>query len=158
MPDQNLELAPGASPDGSSGADGKHAHPPDEGNAGGHGDGDAKELGGGTTESAVHGDANEGQEQQEQGKDGEESEVPTEEKEGETRAAGGKAGVGEEEEEGDADEDEIDVPSELEDIVEALLCGLRDKDTVVRWSAAKGVGRITERLPQELGARRWGWF
>eukprot|EP00752_Nemacystus_decipiens_P005667 g5128.t1 len=52
-------------------------------------------------------------------------------------------------EEGREDE-EVDVPEELEDVVEALLCGLRDRDTVVRWSAAKGIGRITERLPQEL--------
>lgn len=48
-------------------------------------------------------------------------------------------------------ETEVDIPVELEDIVEALLCGLRDMDTVVRWSAAKGIGRITERLPQDLG-------
>ncbi|CAN0086774.1 unnamed protein product [Ectocarpus sp. 13 AM-2016] len=48
------------------------------------------------------------------------------------------------------EEEEVDVPEELEDIVEALLCGLRDRDTVVRWSAAKGIGRITERLPREL--------
>lgn len=51
-------------------------------------------------------------------------------------------------------ETEVDIPDELEDIVEALLCGLRDRDTVVRWSAAKGIGRITERLPQELGEPR----
>ncbi|CAM9467497.1 unnamed protein product, partial [Hapterophycus canaliculatus] len=48
------------------------------------------------------------------------------------------------------EEEDVDVPEELEDIVEALLCGLRDRDTVVRWSAAKGIGRITERLPQDL--------
>ncbi|CAM9573000.1 unnamed protein product, partial [Laminaria digitata] len=45
---------------------------------------------------------------------------------------------------------EVDIPDELEDIVEALLCGLRDRDTVVRWSSAKGIGRITERLTQDL--------
>lgn len=56
------------------------------------------------------------------------------------------------------EEEEVDVPEELEDIVEALLCGLRDRDTVVRWSAAKGIGRITERLPRELGTSDWrGW-
>ncbi|PFX29522.1 tubulin-specific chaperone D-like isoform X1 [Stylophora pistillata] len=48
------------------------------------------------------------------------------------------------------EEEDYDVPEELEDIIEKLLTGLRDKDTVVRWSAAKGIGRITGRLPQEL--------
>jgi len=44
--------------------------------------------------------------------------------------------------------EEVWVPDEVEDIVEQLLVGLRDRDTVVRWSAAKGVGRITSRLPR----------
>ncbi|XP_067044336.1 tubulin-specific chaperone D-like [Acropora muricata] len=48
------------------------------------------------------------------------------------------------------EEEEYDVPEELEEVIEKLLAGLKDKDTVVRWSAAKGVGRITGRLPQEL--------
>ncbi|CAM9269553.1 unnamed protein product, partial [Discosporangium mesarthrocarpum] len=61
----------------------------------------------------------------------------------------GAGGRGEGEEEEDAEED-VDMPEELEEIIEALLCGLRDWDTVVRWSAAKGVGRITERLPKDL--------
>merc|ERR1719369_1029415 len=38
----------------------------------------------------------------------------------------------------------------IEDVIEELLLGLRDKDTVVRWSAAKGIGRVTGRLPREL--------
>jgi len=38
----------------------------------------------------------------------------------------------------------------VESVVEQLLLGLRDKDTVVRWAAAKGVGRVTMRLPKSL--------
>ncbi|KAJ8036756.1 Tubulin-specific chaperone D [Holothuria leucospilota] len=48
------------------------------------------------------------------------------------------------------EDDDYDVPEEVEDVIEQLLVGLKDKDTVVRWSAAKGIGRVTNRLPQEL--------
>lgn len=44
------------------------------------------------------------------------------------------------------DDDEANVPSEIEEIIEQLLLGLKDRDTIVRWSAAKGFGRITNRL------------
>ena len=55
----------------------------------------------------------------------------------------------EDEEDDDEDEEEEEVPEETDAVIETLLCGLRDKDTVVRWSAAKGVGRLTGRLPRE---------
>lgn len=70
-------------------------------------------------------------------------------------AAGASAalsdGPGDEDVEGDDDDEDFEVVEELEEVIEALLAGLRDKDTVVRWSAAKGVGRITGALPKELG-------
>ena len=57
----------------------------------------------------------------------------------------------EQEEEDDDDEDsDDDVPEEMEEVIEQLLIGLRDKDTVVRWSAAKGIGRISGRLPRDF--------
>ncbi|XP_010814748.1 tubulin-specific chaperone D isoform X3 [Bos taurus] len=43
-----------------------------------------------------------------------------------------------------------DVPEEVESVIEQLLVGLKDKDTIVRWSAAKGIGRMAGRLPKEL--------
>ncbi|MEE6506738.1 hypothetical protein FKM82_007829 [Ascaphus truei] len=48
------------------------------------------------------------------------------------------------------DEEEYDIPEEVENVIEQLLVGLKDKDTIVRWSAAKGIGRLTGRLPQLL--------
>jgi hypothetical protein len=57
--------------------------------------------------------------------------------------------VGDEGKQSDEAED-FDVPESIEEIIEKLLLGLKDKDTVVRWSAAKGIGRITGRLPRSL--------
>lgn len=48
------------------------------------------------------------------------------------------------------DDAHVDVPAETEDIIDLLLQGLRDTDTVVRWSSAKGIGRVTGRLPLEF--------
>eukprot|EP00890_Picochlorum_soloecismus_P004785 jgi/Picsp_1/5307/NSC_02668-R1_tubulin-specific chaperone d len=38
----------------------------------------------------------------------------------------------------------------LETSVEALVSGLEDKDTIVRWSSAKGIGRIASKLPEDF--------
>ena len=48
------------------------------------------------------------------------------------------------------EEDDQDIPECLDDIVGILLLGLQDKDTIVRWSAAKGLGRIANRLSSEM--------
>uniref|UniRef100_H2YAQ7 Tubulin-specific chaperone D n=1 Tax=Ciona savignyi TaxID=51511 RepID=H2YAQ7_CIOSA len=50
----------------------------------------------------------------------------------------------------ESEDEEYDIPEEVETVIEIVLNGLKDKDTVVRWSSAKGVGRITGRLPKEL--------
>ncbi|XP_015590028.1 tubulin-specific chaperone D [Cephus cinctus] len=48
------------------------------------------------------------------------------------------------------DADDQDVPPAIEDIIEQLIQGLRDKTITIRWSAAKGIGRITARLPIDM--------
>uniref|UniRef100_A0A182PP00 Tubulin-specific chaperone D n=1 Tax=Anopheles epiroticus TaxID=199890 RepID=A0A182PP00_9DIPT len=53
------------------------------------------------------------------------------------------------EEEEDVDDEEI--PADIEEIIERLLLGLKGNSTIVRWSSAKGIGRITNRLPKLLG-------
>ncbi|GMP61853.1 hypothetical protein CsSME_00024154 [Camellia sinensis var. sinensis] len=47
-------------------------------------------------------------------------------------------------------EEDMDVPEIVEEIIELLLSGLKDTDTVVRWSAAKGIGRVTSHLTYTL--------
>lgn len=51
----------------------------------------------------------------------------------------------------DVDDDDIDVPSEIEEIIEELLQAMRNPSSDIRWSSAKGIGRITSRLPKEFG-------
>ncbi|KAF5389176.1 hypothetical protein D9757_003527 [Collybiopsis confluens] len=48
------------------------------------------------------------------------------------------------------DEEDVDVPEAVETVLDQLFTALQDKDTLVRWSAAKGVTRIAERLPLDL--------
>ena len=48
------------------------------------------------------------------------------------------------------EDDDFDVPEEVEEVIHVLLTHLKDSNTVVRWSAAKGIGRITGRLPLAL--------
>jgi len=45
---------------------------------------------------------------------------------------------------------EIPILEKLEDVLDILLNGLRDTATIVRWSSAKHIGRLTERLPSVL--------
>lgn len=47
-------------------------------------------------------------------------------------------------------EEDYDIPPELETVIEHLLVGLKDTENIVRWSAAKGIGRVTGRLHKEL--------
>ena len=66
-----------------------------------------------------------------------------------TAAAAAAADVAVDEEE-EGEQEEAEVPEAIEEIIEQLLRGLGDGDTVVRWSAAKGIGRVTARLPLDM--------
>lgn len=48
------------------------------------------------------------------------------------------------------DESTIEVPDEIEEVIDQLLQGLRNADSIVRWCAAKGIGRVTGRLTKDL--------
>lgn len=49
-----------------------------------------------------------------------------------------------------ASDEEVVVPDAIEEVIEELLQGLRSGGNDVRWSAAKGIGRVTNRLSKEL--------
>ncbi|KAL2514965.1 Tubulin-folding cofactor D [Forsythia ovata] len=49
----------------------------------------------------------------------------------------------------------MDVPEIVEEIIELLLSGLRDTDTVVRWSAAKVLSSVLERFSAYEGDGSW---
>ncbi|XP_055338499.1 tubulin-specific chaperone D-like [Paramacrobiotus metropolitanus] len=46
------------------------------------------------------------------------------------------------------EESETEVSAYVEQVIGLLLQSLNDADGIIRWSAAKGIGRISERLPQ----------
>ncbi|GJJ74654.1 tubulin-specific chaperone D [Entomortierella parvispora] len=48
------------------------------------------------------------------------------------------------------DDENFEVPEAVENVIERLMNGLRDRDTIVRWSAAKGMGRMSNRLPKDM--------
>jgi len=48
------------------------------------------------------------------------------------------------------EEQQLEIAAEIEEILGVLLASCADRDTVVRWSAAKGVGRLAGCLPQDL--------
>lgn len=50
----------------------------------------------------------------------------------------------------DEDGEDVEVAEEIEEVIEHMLVSLKDKETVVRWTAAKGIGRVTGRLPKDL--------
>lgn len=65
-------------------------------------------------------------------------------------AGDGSEGVGEIDFEA-TDDANIQVPDAIEEVVEVLLQSLRSPSGAIRWSAAKGIGRVCGRLPRALG-------
>ncbi|KXN88249.1 Tubulin-specific chaperone D [Leucoagaricus sp. SymC.cos] len=53
----------------------------------------------------------------------------------------------------DGREEESEIPDVVETLLQSLFDTLQDKDSIVRWSAAKGVARIAERLPQDFASQ-----
>ena len=57
---------------------------------------------------------------------------------------------GDDDDEGGEDELDDDQLEKLEFIIQFLLDALKDDDNIVRWTAAKGIGRITMRLSKDF--------
>jgi tubulin-specific chaperone D len=51
------------------------------------------------------------------------------------------------------EEEMIDIPTIVQSILDLLMAGLSDKELYVRWSSAKGLGRITNRLQKSYAAQ-----
>ncbi|KAJ3566930.1 hypothetical protein NP233_g6689 [Leucocoprinus birnbaumii] len=49
--------------------------------------------------------------------------------------------------------EDFEIPEAVEALLQSLFDTLQDKDTVVRWTAAKGVARVAERLPQDFSSQ-----
>ncbi|KAJ3268808.1 hypothetical protein HDV01_002186 [Terramyces sp. JEL0728] len=50
----------------------------------------------------------------------------------------------------ESDEQDFEITDEVEEILGTLISNLRDTDTIVRWTAAKGIGRICNRIPKDM--------
>ncbi|KAI8899805.1 tubulin folding cofactor D C terminal-domain-containing protein [Globomyces pollinis-pini] len=50
----------------------------------------------------------------------------------------------------DLEEEDVEVSDAVEEVLGLLLNNLRDKDTVVRWIAAKGIGRVCNRISKDM--------
>ncbi len=53
----------------------------------------------------------------------------------------------------DEDDDEEEISEAVETAIDCLIPGLEDKDTSVRWSSAKSLARVSQRLPKELATQ-----
>lgn len=57
------------------------------------------------------------------------------------------------EEREEAEEESGNVPTIVQSILDLLMAGLSDKELYVRWSSAKGLGRITNRLRKSYASQ-----